>query len=153
MTGGTVYACFKIICTTSDHMQYTQTLNSVIMQVLVTVKLATTGQSTTLLNQLTHPIFQWPIKSSAYHFVKLQSKKIIYRKKTHCNLLAHKACKCWRDVSNFFRQTQMTPAAVTIFRPLTLLYEISLHTKMFNCVRENFFKNLLQKNFSIPGRI
>ena len=39
-------------------MQYTQTLNSVIMQVLVTVKLATTGQSTALLNQLTHPIFQ-----------------------------------------------------------------------------------------------
>ena len=53
----------------------------------------------------------------------------------------------------FFRQTQMTPAAVTIFRSLRLFCEISLHIKMFYYVGENFFLNLLQQNFSLPGRI
>lgn len=52
----------------------------------------------------------------------------------------------------FFRQTQMTPAAVTIFRSLRLFCEISLHTKMFHYVGEkNFFKPFCNKIFLSLG--
>lgn len=50
----------------------------------------------------------------------------------------------------FFRQTQMTPAAVTIFRSLRLFCEISLHTKMFHYVGEKIFLNPFTTKFFSP---